>query len=334
MFWLSPGPINSTLDLNAGLTQVLRDGSNTYLYGNGRIAQYQTAMQYFGADALGSVRQMYNTSGQIIANTRYDPYGNVVSASGATSVYGFTGEWTDMTGLTYLRARYYSAAQGRFTTRDEWEGDYNAPLSFNKWNYVQGNPINLTDPSGMLPRMQGVCPEPPTANADPTKLGVNEAFVLYTGTVPTTYVYCGEFRLTAYQFIDGEGRYPQTPVATASNLQDSRGLSLTFPRAFIDDVRLNGTGNSNRACRNQQGYFTVSEWDATTGNFRLNCGRGRAFDLNTDVFRAVAADQALSARNTVLYMPYVCDTGQPCRGRAHLRPHSSTVTVRDTGGES
>jgi hypothetical protein len=43
---------NYALDLNAGLTQVLADGSSAYLYGNGRIAQYQTAMQYFGADAL------------------------------------------------------------------------------------------------------------------------------------------------------------------------------------------------------------------------------------------------------------------------------------------
>ncbi|MEW5717854.1 MAG: hypothetical protein AB1817_04440 [Chloroflexota bacterium] len=67
---------NYALDLNAGLTQVLADGSNTYLYGNGRIAQYQTAMQYFGADALGSVRQMYSASGQVVANARYDPYGN------------------------------------------------------------------------------------------------------------------------------------------------------------------------------------------------------------------------------------------------------------------
>lgn len=30
---------NFTLDLNSGLTQVLSDGTNTYLYGNERIAQ-------------------------------------------------------------------------------------------------------------------------------------------------------------------------------------------------------------------------------------------------------------------------------------------------------
>jgi len=47
---------NYALDLNAGLTQVLADGTNNYLYGVGRIAQYDNAMQYFGADGLGSMR--------------------------------------------------------------------------------------------------------------------------------------------------------------------------------------------------------------------------------------------------------------------------------------
>ncbi len=64
-------------------------------------------------------RQLYNQSGQIIVNTRYDPFGNTISQSGVgTSVYGFTGEQVDATGLVYLRARYYALTQGRFTTRD------------------------------------------------------------------------------------------------------------------------------------------------------------------------------------------------------------------------
>jgi hypothetical protein len=49
------GVTTYTLDLTAGLTQVLADGTNTYLYGNGRIAQNSTAngKQYFLGDALG-----------------------------------------------------------------------------------------------------------------------------------------------------------------------------------------------------------------------------------------------------------------------------------------
>jgi len=68
-----------------------------------------------------------------------------------------TGQQVDGTGLVYLRARYYSGAFGRFLGRDVWEGDANEPLSFNAWLYVGGNPVNLTDPSGMF-----VCSPMPT----------------------------------------------------------------------------------------------------------------------------------------------------------------------------
>ncbi len=89
------------LDLGAGPMLVLSDRTNIYLYGNPstgsgqaqRLAQYQAEMQYFGADGLGSVRQLYDTSGMLIMTERYDPYGNLMSQSArATSVFGFTGE--------------------------------------------------------------------------------------------------------------------------------------------------------------------------------------------------------------------------------------------------
>ncbi len=135
----------------AGLTQVLADGTSTYLYGAGRIAQQQANMQYFGADGLGSVRQLYNSSGQIIANHRYDPFGNTISQSGVgASNYGFTGEWTDATGLEYLRARYYAPGQGRFVTRDMWPGDPTRPESLHKWVYASDNPVNVVDPTGLV----------------------------------------------------------------------------------------------------------------------------------------------------------------------------------------
>jgi len=59
-------PTKYTLDLNAGLTQVLADGAYTYLYGNGRIMQQGvTSTDYFLGDALGSVRQLENASGAV-----------------------------------------------------------------------------------------------------------------------------------------------------------------------------------------------------------------------------------------------------------------------------
>jgi RHS repeat-associated protein len=144
---------NYTLDLNTGLTQVLNDGTNRYLYGNGRIAQTAgTGTEYFLSDALGSVRQLTDATGEITLAKSYQPYGDMLASVGSgTSPFAFTGEQQDVSGLTYLRARYYTNGDGRFLTKDTWMGDYNSPLSLNAWNYVNGNPINLTDPSGHMP---------------------------------------------------------------------------------------------------------------------------------------------------------------------------------------
>lgn len=72
------------------------------------------------------------------------------------------------TGLDYFLARYYSSAQGRFTSPDEWAGgivdpftggqvgkpgplpyaDVTDPQTVNKYAYVRNNPIRYTDPDG------------------------------------------------------------------------------------------------------------------------------------------------------------------------------------------
>jgi RHS repeat-associated protein len=144
---------NYAIDIASGLTQVLADDEHTYLYGVGRMAQYgATGAEYFLGDALGSVRQLADADGQVSLAQSYKPYGETLSSSGegATS-YGFTGEWVDESGLVFLRSRYYSPAQGRFLSRDVWEGDEEMPLSLNRWNYVEGNPINFVDLNGYFP---------------------------------------------------------------------------------------------------------------------------------------------------------------------------------------
>ena len=141
---------NYTLDLNAGLTQVLADGTNTYLYGLNRIGEQSAAgREYYLPDALGSVRQLADVSATVTLAKGYKPYGEILASAGTgTSAYGFAGEWRDTNGLIYLRARYYSSAQGRFVQKDSWTGDYQRPLTLNKWNYSLSNPTLYTDPTG------------------------------------------------------------------------------------------------------------------------------------------------------------------------------------------
>ncbi len=202
---------NYTLDLNTGLTQVLADGTNTYLYGVGRIAQQPTNQptnwQYFGADGLGSVRQMYDATGITQLNQRYDPFGNVMATDGtAASVYGFTGEWTDATGLVFLRARYYDPMQGRFISQDTFAGNYELPQSLNRWNYTRANPVLLTDGSGHcdpvvcvailaalgLVALVGCADSPTDVPSNPTQIPSIQTIVPLstrrppTGTVPPT----------------------------------------------------------------------------------------------------------------------------------------------------
>lgn len=93
-----------------------------------------------------------------------------------TAAYGydplveqFTSKERDAeTGLDYFGARYFSAAQGRFTTPDEWQGgivdaftgseteqpgplpyaDITDPQTLNKYAYVRNNPLRYVDPDG------------------------------------------------------------------------------------------------------------------------------------------------------------------------------------------
>ena len=88
---------NYVLDLNAGLTQVLADGTNTYLYGAGRIGELQPGgFAYHLGDALGSVRQLTDSGGGVRLARSFEAYGNTLNSNGTgTTTFAFTGEQWD-----------------------------------------------------------------------------------------------------------------------------------------------------------------------------------------------------------------------------------------------
>jgi RHS repeat-associated protein len=53
-------------------------------------------------------------AGEASNPVRYDPYGGLRPGSAAPGSVGFTGQWTDATGLYNLRARAYDPLFGRF----------------------------------------------------------------------------------------------------------------------------------------------------------------------------------------------------------------------------
>ena len=95
------------------------------------------------SDGLGSIRHAVDAAGSVVAYHGFDPYGNPVQSGG--SPYGYTGEWWEADlSLLHLRARWYAPGTGTFLSRDAVESEP-------PYQYVRGNVVNLTDPSGMDP---------------------------------------------------------------------------------------------------------------------------------------------------------------------------------------
>lgn len=136
-------------DTNGALARVVDDGARKYVHGMGLAYSIAgSTLEVYHVDRLGSVRLLTDGTGAVTATYRSDPWGSTISTTGSSSQpFGYTGE-PGGSGLTYLRARYYSADLGRFLTRDRWLGVPSAPQTLNRHAYVANNPVNLTDPSG------------------------------------------------------------------------------------------------------------------------------------------------------------------------------------------
>ena len=114
-----------TWDLKSGLPVVLQDGLQTYVYGLGGLLSQTDGpgnQNCFLGNGLGSTEALTDGSGNVIATYKYDVFGAVRSSSGNGSTeYRFTGQQDDATlGYTYLRARYYGPATGRFISNEPW----------------------------------------------------------------------------------------------------------------------------------------------------------------------------------------------------------------------
>jgi RHS repeat-associated protein len=145
-------------DPNAAVALLLDDDEHTYIYGAGitPVAQIDGGggAEYLYGDNVGSVRTIADDAGAVVSTTDFDPFGQVVAVSGASSSeLGFTGGWTEsLVSLTYLRARDYDPTSQQFTTLDPAIRVTRSPYS-----YVDNRPLNNVDPSGMCPYRSPKC---------------------------------------------------------------------------------------------------------------------------------------------------------------------------------
>lgn len=105
---------------------------------------------FYHHDGLGSTVAMSDERGCVEATYEYDAWGDLLYGDGhVQNRYLFTGEEQDaMTGLYYLRARWYDPSVGRFLTKDPNLGSSIRPLTLNRFLYTLNNPIRFVDPTG------------------------------------------------------------------------------------------------------------------------------------------------------------------------------------------
>jgi RHS repeat-associated protein len=117
--------------------------------------------EYLTADHLGSTRLVTSSTGAERRCLDYLPFGEqMTQGMGARGTcytsaneprVKFTGKERDAeTGLDFFGARYFSGAQGRFTSPDEPFADQyeSEPQSWNLYSYSRNNPLRYIDPTG------------------------------------------------------------------------------------------------------------------------------------------------------------------------------------------
>jgi RHS repeat-associated protein len=111
---------------------------------------------YYHSDHQGSITHLTNEDGEIVETFTYDNAYGTINKHEQTEVtynpYCYTAREFDSHDLYYYRARYYDPSIGRFISKDPIEfmaGD------FNFYRYVGNDPINYTDPSGLVTAVLG-----------------------------------------------------------------------------------------------------------------------------------------------------------------------------------
>ncbi|HEY4028371.1 MAG TPA: RHS repeat-associated core domain-containing protein, partial [Candidatus Dormibacteraeota bacterium] len=125
--------------------------------------------QYLSDDGNGNITTITTTGGALACSVRYDPWGSPVGAQSAQNPcdagstindHFYRGQRMDpVTGNYQLGDRTYAPAKASFINPDTYriappQKDVSAgadPLTQNRYSYVNGDPVNLSDPDGHCP---------------------------------------------------------------------------------------------------------------------------------------------------------------------------------------
>jgi RHS repeat-associated protein len=135
-------------------------------------AQTET-VEYYATDAIGSIRVVFDASGNVLGRMDYAPFGEELYQGLFLPSQRFAQLTRDgEAGQDYAEARMYRPRTGAFTSADSvYAGLFN-PSAWNRYAYGLNNPMRFTDPSGL-------CPECPRFDTSVDVIGSYSFIMLY-----------------------------------------------------------------------------------------------------------------------------------------------------------
>lgn len=139
---------------------------------NNTVATYTTnsfeetgEYHYWHRDHIESLESITDDSGNVVERLSYDVWGSRRNPQNWNEVYnahvaepnrGFTGhEHYDWFGLIEMNGRVFNPITARFTSPDPFIIDLENIQSYNRYSYVNNNPLTYIDPSGYFPDFIG-----------------------------------------------------------------------------------------------------------------------------------------------------------------------------------
>jgi RHS repeat-associated protein len=169
------GTINETTDYIGGLMELVLTGSSDYRHyiyaGATPVAVYSrkssgaNTFSYFIADHQGSIASITNSSGAQVVGENFAAFGerrdastwasslpnstDLATMAGITRQgYTFQTVLGDRSALNHMNGRIEDAFAGRFLSADPHVPNPTNTQSYNRYSYVNNNPLTFTDPTG------------------------------------------------------------------------------------------------------------------------------------------------------------------------------------------
>jgi len=237
--------------------------------------------QYYHSDNLTSTSIQTDQNGSEIQNFTYTAFGQsryTQSPNAFKMSRRYTGQvLDDATGLYYYNARYYDPILGRFTQPDAIIPNSFNPQSYNRYSYVQNNPLRFTDPSGNAPELIAITYNLNTGGGSATyqdhQFGQGYGIGLHSPPSGPLFAAAvlvgGAFQIVDTGFNMGMDKVTpridpnKNPYADAAN-KTARGLTLAAAEMAAAGglAKLTGGGGALKAAQTGAGGFSGSTDEA------------------------------------------------------------------------